>query len=120
MKLSSVNGKMETKLKAQRNSQMLLFILDSIKTEQGMAIVSKSSQTENFIKGSFKYEDNGIFDYTHVRFYCKKDMIELANKANLNVLKSEGSISNYKGKSLVKYINKLTFGFFEEFFCKMY
>lgn len=69
-----------------------------------------------FIKGSFKYEDNGIFDYTHVRFYCKKDMIELANKANLNVLKSEGSISNYKGKSLVKYINKLTFGFFEEFF----
>jgi hypothetical protein len=43
-------------------------------------------------------------------------MIELANKANLNVLKSEGSISNYKGKSLVKYINKLTFGFFEEFF----
>lgn len=75
-----------------------------------------SSFIKIFIKGNFKYEESGIFDYTHARFYCKSDMISLFEKSGYNVIKSEGSIRRYKGKSLAKIINTITFGVFEEFF----
>jgi 2-polyprenyl-3-methyl-5-hydroxy-6-metoxy-1,4-benzoquinol methylase len=32
-----------------------------------------------FIKGSFEYANEGIFDKTHFRFFCKKDMLNLVN-----------------------------------------
>lgn len=73
-----------------------------------------------FIKGSFKYEDNGIFDYTHLRFYCKKDIISLLQNSNLSIEHTEGSVRNFNGKSIAKIINHLTFGFFEEFLSVQY
>lgn len=74
-----------------------------------------SSFVKIFLKGNFKYEDNGIFDYTHLRFYCKRDIEDLVKKANFTIEKSEGSIRNFKEKSFTKLINKLTLGLFEEF-----
>lgn len=73
-----------------------------------------------FIKGDFKYEDSGIFDYTHVKFYCKKNIKELLESANFRILDTESSIKNFKGKSFAKTINNITFGFFEEFFSTQY
>jgi len=73
-----------------------------------------------FAKGDFKYEDSGIFDYTHVKFYCKKNMKELLETTNFKILKTESSIKNFKGKSLTKVINNITFGVFEEFFSTQY
>lgn len=73
-----------------------------------------------FLKGRFRYEESGLFDYTHVRFYCKKDIRDLILSAGYQIVKSEGSIRNYPGKSMVKIINRLTFGFFEEFFSTQY
>jgi len=72
-----------------------------------------------FIKGDFRYEESGIFDYTHVRFIAKniKEMIEAAD---LKVIHCEGSIKNYNGNSTAKIINKVTFGLFEEFFSTQY
>jgi 2-polyprenyl-3-methyl-5-hydroxy-6-metoxy-1,4-benzoquinol methylase len=72
------------------------------------------------IKGDFRYEENGIFDYTHVRFYCRKNIKELLQSANYQIIHQEGSIKNYKGKSLAKVINSLTFGVFEEFLSTQY
>jgi SAM-dependent methyltransferase len=69
-----------------------------------------------FLKGNFKYEESGLFDYTHLRFYCKKDIKALLQSSNFKILSAEGSIRNYKGKSIAKIINTLTFGIFEEFF----
>ncbi|AXG73690.1 class I SAM-dependent methyltransferase [Flavobacterium arcticum] len=71
-------------------------------------------------KGDFRYEESGIFDYTHMRFYCRKNIKELLENSGFAVQYSESSIKNYKGKSGVKIINKLTFGLFEEFFSTQY
>ena len=36
-----------------------------------------SALVKIFLKGDFKYEESGIFDYTHIRFYCRKNIKEL-------------------------------------------
>ncbi|WP_378180256.1 class I SAM-dependent methyltransferase [Aquimarina sp. SS2-1] len=68
-----------------------------------------------FIKGSFKYEDEGIFDRTHFRFFCKSDMIALFDSHK--DLKIEAIIPNNKIiKSKASTINKFTLGMFTQFF----
>lgn len=79
-----------------------------------------SSFFKIFVKGNFQYEDSGIFDYTHMRFYCKKNMEALFLKAKFSIKKHESSIKNYKGKSMAKFFNFITFGFLEEFFSVQY
>jgi 2-polyprenyl-3-methyl-5-hydroxy-6-metoxy-1,4-benzoquinol methylase len=73
-----------------------------------------------FLKGDFRYEESGIFDYTHLRFYCRKNIQELLESAGYKVEIQESSIKNYKGKSLTKFLNSLTFGLLEEFFSYQY
>lgn len=106
-----------------------LVVLEKTKTllkTNGKIIISMpnirhySAFIKIFIKGNFKYEESGIFDYTHARFYCKSDMIFLFKKAGFKVEICESSIKNYKGRSLAKIINKLTFGFIEEYFSVQY
>lgn len=71
-------------------------------------------------KGDFRYEESGIFDYTHARFYCKRNIKELLENSGFKVEYSEGSIKNYKGKSFAKLLNALTFGVLEEFLSTQY
>lgn len=73
-----------------------------------------------FLKGNFKYEESGIFDYTHRRFYCKSDIKELLISSGFSILKTQSSIARYKGKSMSKVVNFITFGVFEEFFSYQY
>lgn len=73
-----------------------------------------------FFKGDFSYEESGIFDYTHLRFYCRKNIKELLESSNFTVIKQVSSIKNYEGKSITKIINLLTLGIFEEFFSYQY
>lgn len=99
----------------------LLNKIKSLLKDNGIIIVSipnirhYSSFVKIFLKGNFQYEDSGIFDYTHMRFYCKKDVESLLSKSDFSITKSEGSIRNYNGKSFAKLVNKATFGIFEEF-----
>lgn len=79
-----------------------------------------SAMVKIFFKGNFRYEESGVFDYTHLRFYCKKDMIELLEKNGFSILYYESSIKNFKGKSITKFINFISFGVFEEFFSTQY
>ncbi len=71
-----------------------------------------------FVKGSFKYEDAGIFDKTHLRFFCKSDMIELFQSQDFNIINLTNNVVK-KGK-LSKKLNRLTFGVFEEFLVIQY
>ena len=71
-------------------------------------------------KGDFRYEESGIFDYTHARFYCRKNIKELLENSGFTIDYFESSIKNYKGKSFTKILNKLTLGVFEEFFSTQY
>ncbi len=64
-----------------------------------------------FIKGSFKYEESGVFDRTHMRFYCQPDMLELfKNHNDLEVLNmvSVNKYNNFK----ISILDKLTLGLF--------
>ncbi|WP_300977280.1 bifunctional 2-polyprenyl-6-hydroxyphenol methylase/3-demethylubiquinol 3-O-methyltransferase UbiG [Flavobacterium sp.] len=72
-----------------------------------------------FLKGSFKYTDTGIFDRTHVRFYCKKDIIELMGLfEELKIVKVESNLNHIS--SLKSILNKVTFSFFEQFLSLQY
>ncbi|WP_294733578.1 class I SAM-dependent methyltransferase [uncultured Flavobacterium sp.] len=71
-------------------------------------------------KGDFRYEESGIFDYTHARFYCRKNIKELLENSGFTVNYCESSVKNYKGKSGIKIMNQLTLGIFEEFFSVQY
>ena len=104
-------------------------VLETLKKylkEDGKIIISMpniryySALYKIVFKGDFKYEESGIFDYTHVRFYCRKNIQELLETAGYTILKQESSIKNYQGKSLSKLINLITFGKFEEFFSTQY
>ncbi len=73
-----------------------------------------------FLKGDFKYQESGIFDYTHMRFYCRKNIHELLELCGFSTVTQQSSIKNFKGKSMTKIINLITFGVFEEFFSYQY
>ena len=100
--------------------------LKSLLKDDGKILISLpnirhySAFVKIFLKGSFEYEDNGIFDYTHARFYCKKDIVKLVEKSSFTIEKVEGSVRNYKGKSLAKIFNLLTLRVFEEFLSVQY
>ena len=73
-----------------------------------------------FVKGDFSYEERGIFDYTHLRFFCKKNIKELVINSGF---KNEIIISSFKKKKknvFLKIVNSITFGVFEEFLTVQY
>lgn len=73
-----------------------------------------------FLKGDFRYEESGIFDYTHMRFYCRKNIAELLTQSGFAINHCEGSVKNYRGRSGAKVFNTLTGGMFEEFLSVQY
>lgn len=79
-----------------------------------------SALNKIFFKGDFSYEESGIFDYTHMRFYCRKNIQQLLENSGYRVINQESSIKNYNGKSFAKIVNKITLGFFEEFLSYQY
>ncbi len=68
------------------------------------------------IKNSFKYEKEGVFDITHMRFFCISDMKELITSADLKVIKITPSYFHKKYQffrvNRLRIINMLTLGLF--------
>ncbi len=73
-----------------------------------------------FIKGDFSYEESGLFDYTHLRFFCKKNIRALIEDNGYEVESMVSSLKTYKGRSISKIVNLLTFRIFEEFLSVQY
>jgi len=71
-----------------------------------------------YFKGDFRYEEVGILDKTHLRFFCKKNMIELFENEGLQV-EQIVSNSNLIGRT-TKLLNKLTFNIFDQFLAAQY
>lgn len=103
--------------------------LNKIKTylnDNGKVILSMpnirhySAIKKIFFNGDFRYEESGVFDYTHMRFYCRKNIKELLEASSFKIEVQESSIKNYRGKSYAKIINEITLGLFEEFFSYQY
>lgn len=62
------------------------------------------------LHGAWKYQDAGIMDRTHLRFFTKKTMKELFNSANLSTAQMRPLIG---GKW--RYLNQATFNLIEDF-----
>jgi len=67
------------------------------------------------IKGNFKYVDAGILDKTHLRFFCKKNIIELFESSGYKIEKITFNLSPKR-----KFLLKLSFGLLEEFLVIQY
>ncbi|OYQ41557.1 class I SAM-dependent methyltransferase [Flavobacterium aurantiibacter] len=101
--------------------KLQMYLKDSGKIIVSMPNIRHYSAIKKIVfQGDFRYEESGIFDYTHVRFYCRKNIVELLTDSGLTILKEESSITNYKGRSYAKLLNKATFRLFEEFFSYQY
>lgn len=72
-----------------------------------------------FIKGSFKYTDFGLFDRTHLRFFCRKDLVQMFSHGGFTVKTITPSFKFYK-KSKFSIINAITFGVFEQLLAVQY
>jgi 2-polyprenyl-3-methyl-5-hydroxy-6-metoxy-1,4-benzoquinol methylase len=72
-----------------------------------------------FIKGSFKYADFGLFDRTHLRFFCRKDLLLMLSQGGLTVKLVFPSFKFYK-KSKYFILNAITLGLFEQFLAVQY
>lgn len=73
-----------------------------------------------FLKGDFGYEERGLFDRTHFRFFCKKNMRSLFTSSAFRCKAIMPRDQLYEIKSKRKLFNKLTFGVFEEFLTLQY
>lgn len=70
--------------------------------------------------GSFKYRESGIMDRTHLRFFCKNDMLGLFEGAKLQVVGVSSSFEHTKKHKRTKIFNSMTGRIFEEFFVQQY
>lgn len=68
--------------------------------------------------GDFRYVKEGILDKTHLRFFGRKNIIELFEENNFTVLQTIGNIEIVKSKS--KILNLLTIGLFVNFLSIQY
>ena len=67
-------------------------------------------------KGRFEYTSEGIFDKTHLRFFCKKDMIQMIQSAGDLQIEIATPIHLVTSKNSKRELfNKFTFKIFEEF-----
>ena len=63
-------------------------------SEDGLIVISIPNirfwqQVQMHAEGRWKYEDAGIMDRTHLRFFCKEDLAELIESAGLELVKLE-------------------------------
>lgn len=72
-----------------------------------------------FLDGDFKYSDLGILDKTHLRFFCKKNIVDLFENSKLHISQIT-SIFEIKKKGRKYIFNKLFFSKLEEFLVVQY
>lgn len=69
------------------------------------------------LRKEWNYQDRGILDDTHLRFFAFKNIKAMFNKANLKIIKIVKKISASKQK---KIINKILFGIITDYLTEEY
>lgn len=72
------------------------------------------------IKSDFRYAGSGILDKTHLRFFCKKNIIELLTTKYLQPIYVAPSFSYCPYQKKRKKINSLTMGIFRDLLAQQY
>lgn len=75
-----------------------------------------------FIRKDWVYEEAGILDATHVRFFTRKSMIRLFTKSKYQILRIDGlcRTTSIKGFILALILNIVSFGYHDDVFFKQY
>ncbi len=102
-------------------------VLETIKRylkDDGVLIVSLpnireiSVMKDIFFRGDFKYADSGILDKTHLRFFCKKNIVDLFTSKGyaIDIFPNFANVHNSKRR----FLDKITFHLLEEFMTVQY
>ncbi len=68
-----------------------------------------------FFKGDFRYKKHGVLDRAHLRFFCKKNIVEFLKTGDLDIKNIKFSLG-----PKWKFINTVFFGLVEEFLVVQY
>ncbi len=71
-----------------------------------------------FLFGNWEYDDSGILDNTHLRFFTKKSLNKLFTKEGLRVVEFTKYPLDFQGKARI--LNKLSLGLFSDFLTYQY
>jgi 2-polyprenyl-3-methyl-5-hydroxy-6-metoxy-1,4-benzoquinol methylase len=72
------------------------------------------------VMGDFRYASSGVLDRTHLRFFCKKNMIDMVAAADLRLLKIEPSFVRQRELRADRLLNGVTLGLLEPFLAQQY
>ncbi|MDB9964558.1 class I SAM-dependent methyltransferase [Vicingaceae bacterium] len=73
-----------------------------------------------YVKGDFRYREDGVLDKTHLRFFCKKNMIQLLTTKKLEVKSATPAFKIRKDRNGRKLTNLLTLGLIEPYLSIQY
>ncbi len=73
-----------------------------------------------FFKANFKYTERGTLDKTHLRFFCKKNMLELLESTNYTVIFINSNFNLRKEQWKRRFFNKFTLNLFSDFLTLQY
>lgn len=102
------------------NPEIILQKLHSCLVREGNLIVSVPN-IQNYLllinvylKGTFPKQNEGIFDKTHLHFFCKNDIKLLVQNCNFKIISIFGNLRSKQIKGFKKTINTVTFGLLED------
>jgi len=72
------------------------------------------------ILGDFRYSPSGVLDRTHLRFFCRKNMLDLVRSATLEIQRIEPSFKRHRALRSERRANSCTLGLFEQFLAQQY
>jgi 2-polyprenyl-3-methyl-5-hydroxy-6-metoxy-1,4-benzoquinol methylase len=100
--------------------------LSSLLKKGGLLIVSVPNIREFktlykiVVKGDFRYEESGILDKTHLKFFCRKNIIELMQGGGFQVVKVTTNLDYPTVKTKKHVFNDITLKVFEDFLALQY
>jgi len=73
-----------------------------------------------FFLADFRYSDSGILDRTHLRFFCKKNILSLHTSSGFRPVSVNPVFRLDKAQRKNRIIDKITFGIFRDFLTAQY
>jgi 2-polyprenyl-3-methyl-5-hydroxy-6-metoxy-1,4-benzoquinol methylase len=108
-----------------RDPWKALLYLVSFLSHDGVFIISLPNilywkAFARIVLGDFRYAPAGVLDITHLRFFCRKNMIDLVRSAGLRVQRIEPSFLRQRELKNDRIINALSLGLVERFLAQQY
>jgi 2-polyprenyl-3-methyl-5-hydroxy-6-metoxy-1,4-benzoquinol methylase len=70
--------------------------------------------------GDFRYAPAGVLDRTHLRFFAKKNMLDLVRSADLRLRTIEPSFRRHRELRVARRVNTFTLGLLEPYLAQQY